>query len=93
MVDADDGLMRGITVLTMPIRHSSRIGIGGERPLSLRWRRLRRRPPNATGDQTGRQVPHYFTSSISFGRQVLSIQGSNGPYIRRSGNQLLSETV
>ena len=26
---------------------------------------------------------NYFTNSISLGRQVLLIQGSSGPYIRR----------
>ena len=35
----------------------------------------------------------YFTSSSSLGRQVLSNQGSSGPYIRRRMNQLLPGMV
>jgi len=37
--------------------------------------------------------PNYFTNSISPGRQVFSIQGFNGEYMRRITNQLLPETV
>ncbi len=35
----------------------------------------------------------HFTSSISLGRQVLSIQGCSGPYMRSMANQLLPGTV
>jgi len=35
----------------------------------------------------------HFTSSISLGRQVLSIQGCSGPYTRSMANQLLPGTV
>ena len=36
---------------------------------------------------------NYFTNSISLGRQVLSIHGSSGPYMRKMVNQLLPGTV
>ncbi len=35
----------------------------------------------------------YSTNSISLGRQVLSSQGSSGPYMRRMMNQLLPGMV
>ena len=35
----------------------------------------------------------YLTSVISLGRQVLLIQGSSGPYMRRIANQLLPGIV
>jgi len=38
-------------------------------------------------------LEHYFMSSISPGRQVFSIHGSSGPYMRRMQNQLLSGRV
>jgi hypothetical protein len=37
--------------------------------------------------------PCYFTNSISPGRQVLLIQGSSGPYMRRAANQPLPGIV
>ena len=36
---------------------------------------------------------YYLTNSISLGRQVLLIQGSSGPYIRRMVNQLFPGMV
>src|SRR5210317_1498314 len=38
-------------------------------------------------------ILNYFTNSISPGRQVFSIQGSSGPYIRNATNQPLPGTV
>jgi hypothetical protein len=61
-----------------------------------RWRTrfASRRRRGAAGIRWGPgPAAYWLISSISLGRQVWSIQRSNGPYIRRSGNQLLPGTV
>jgi len=62
--------------------------MGDERPCGRGWAQCGLR-----GRRCGNPATHYRTCSISLGRQLLSIHGCSGPYMRRMVNQLLPGTV